>query len=258
MVKKIKARKLLFKLASPEERANHLLHFYNGLEKMMVEMKRQMAEINQQSSGGARQAKRELEVYIVNHKKEVTKFMIEVRENFSKSLNDLEKSHKEHKEISSKEYKILKDSFQKKIDQIVSDLEQMGNNGGNAKLWGGGSRTLYLNGVTMSPQNLYSDINFIPGTGVTISAVNNEQSLQADVTISASGGKGGFTYINEIVSGSGTSFTLAHVPVDSTRVALYGGGSRLTPGTGNDYTISGAVIIMANSYASGQVLADYS
>lgn len=69
---------------------------------------------------------------------------------------------------------------------------------------------------------------------------------------------GGFNYINEIVSGSSTSFMLQHVPVDSTRVALYGGGSRLTPGSGNDYIISGAVITMTNPYASGQVLADYS
>lgn len=71
-------------------------------------------------------------------------------------------------------------------------------------------------------------------------------------------GGGGFTFINEIVSGSGTSFTLANVPVDSTKVALYGGGSRLTPGVSNDYTISGAAITMTNSYSSGQVLADYS
>lgn len=69
-------------------------------------------------------------------------------------------------------------------------------------------------------------------------------------------GGGGFTYINEIVAGSGTSFTLAHVPVDSSRVALYGGGSRLTPTA--DYTISGAAITMAFGYSAGQVLADYS
>lgn len=71
-------------------------------------------------------------------------------------------------------------------------------------------------------------------------------------------GGGGFTYVNEIVGGSGTSFTLAHTPVDSTKVALYGGGSRLTPGSGNDYTITGAAITMTNAYSAGQVLADYS
>lgn len=71
-------------------------------------------------------------------------------------------------------------------------------------------------------------------------------------------GGGGFTYINEIVGGAGTAFTLAHVPVDGSKVALYGGGSRLTPGAGNDYTISGASITMTNSYSTGQVLADYS
>lgn len=73
---------------------------------------------------------------------------------------------------------------------------------------------------------------------------------------SLGGGGGGFTYINEVVAGSGTSFTLDHTPVDSSRVALYGGGSRLTPTA--DYTIAGAAITMAFAYSAGQVLADYS
>lgn len=93
------------------------------------------------------------------------------------------------------------------------------------------------------------------GTNVTI---RKDASGAWVISSTASGGGGGFTYINEIVGGSGTSFTLANVPADSSKVALYGGGSRLTPGGGNDYTISGANITMANSYASGQVLADYS
>lgn len=61
---------------------------------------------------------------------------------------------------------------------------------------------------------------------------------------------------NEIVSGSGTSFTLAHTPIAGSQ-AVYGNGQRLTPGVGNDYTISGAVLTMANSYSAGAVLSDY-
>ena len=58
---------------------------------------------------------------------------------------------------------------------------------------------------------------------------------------------------NEIVSGSGTSFTLANIP--SVGPALYGLGQRLFPNS--DYTISGVTITTTNSWLSGQILADY-
>jgi hypothetical protein len=73
----------------------------------------------------------------------------------------------------------------------------------------------------------------------------------------------GIPVYNEIVSGSGTTFTLAHTPVAGT-VRLYAGGNsepqtgRLLPGAGNDFTISGAVITMLNgSFDAGTILADY-
>jgi len=66
----------------------------------------------------------------------------------------------------------------------------------------------------------------------------------------------GTPVINEVVSGSGTAFTLAHTPVVGS-VKLFGAGARLTPGAGNDYTISGATITTVNSYSAGQLLADY-
>lgn len=64
---------------------------------------------------------------------------------------------------------------------------------------------------------------------------------------------------NEIVSGSGTSFTLANTPVTGT-VDLRAMGQFLTPGAGNDYTISGAVITIIQtgaSYPAGSVVAFY-
>lgn len=64
--------------------------------------------------------------------------------------------------------------------------------------------------------------------------------------------------VNEIVSGSGTSWTLAHTPDDDDDVALYAIGQRLTPGGSNDYTISGTLITTANPWSAGQLLADYS
>lgn len=61
---------------------------------------------------------------------------------------------------------------------------------------------------------------------------------------------------NEIVSGSGTSWTLADTPILGS-VQLYGNGQFLTPGVGNDYTISGTSITTANSFSSSTIVANY-
>lgn len=64
---------------------------------------------------------------------------------------------------------------------------------------------------------------------------------------------------NEVVAGSGTSFTLANVPIVGS-VQLYGEGQRLTPGN-VDYTISGKNITIKSdvgqTYSAGTILADY-
>lgn len=70
-----------------------------------------------------------------------------------------------------------------------------------------------------------------------------------------SGGSSGTFVTNEVVSGSGTSWTLANTPVAGT-VQLYGNGQRLIPG-GVDYTITGAAITTVNSFSTGTLLADY-
>lgn len=65
----------------------------------------------------------------------------------------------------------------------------------------------------------------------------------------------GTAVYDEAVSGSATSWTLAHTPVTGT-LRLYGSGQRLVGG-GVDYTLSGASIATVNSYAAGQIRADY-
>ena len=95
-----------------------------------------------------------------------------------------------------------------------------------------------------------------PGVIFHDTTLSGDGTPGAPLKVIGGGGGGGFTYINEIVAGSGTSFTLAHVPAVGANVVVYGGGSRLYPTM--DYTIAGAVITMVNSYSAGQVLADYS
>lgn len=60
---------------------------------------------------------------------------------------------------------------------------------------------------------------------------------------------------NEVVSGSGTTFTLAATPVAGSE-HVFANGQRLTPG-GVDYTIAGAVITTITSWSTGTILADY-
>jgi hypothetical protein len=64
------------------------------------------------------------------------------------------------------------------------------------------------------------------------------------------------TIENEVVAGSGTSWTLANNPAAGS-VTLYAAGLRLTPGVGNDYVIIGLAITTVNSYPAGSLLADY-
>lgn len=101
------------------------------------------------------------------------------------------------------------------------------------------------------------------GSLTAVSSVDGKTivRLVADPTtgrllVDISGGGGNTFVYNEIVSGSGTTWTLANIPVLGMQ-ALYANGQRLTPGAGNDYTISGAVITTADSWAAGTILADY-
>jgi hypothetical protein len=59
---------------------------------------------------------------------------------------------------------------------------------------------------------------------------------------------------NEVVSGTGTTFTLAHTPVSGT-LRVYVRGQRILPTSG--YTLTGAIITTVDTLATGDVTADY-
>jgi len=95
--------------------------------------------------------------------------------------------------------------------------------------------------------------------GAGISSVVHDSTLSGSGTasspLSVVSGSANFAD-NEIVSGATNTFTLAHTPISGSQ-HVYGNGQRLTPGAGNDYTISGAVITTTNPFSAGQILADY-
>ncbi|MES2060215.1 MAG: hypothetical protein V4438_04260 [Patescibacteria group bacterium] len=88
------------------------------------------------------------------------------------------------------------------------------------------------------------------GPGVSIADVNGQKVISAL-------GASGTAVRDEVPTGSGTAFTLAHTPTANT-LQLFRGGSRQQPGAGNDYTITGANITLAVALATGEILlADY-
>lgn len=62
---------------------------------------------------------------------------------------------------------------------------------------------------------------------------------------------------NEVLTGTGTTRTLANLPIADTQ-QVFKNGLILTPGVGKDYTISGAVITFASApKAADKLLAHY-
>lgn len=84
------------------------------------------------------------------------------------------------------------------------------------------------------------------------------QSIRWDgirwIPYTPSGGGGNTPVYNEVVDGSGTSWTLAHTPATGT-LRVYANGQRLTETT--DYSISGTTITTVLSWSLGTILVDY-
>lgn len=116
--------------------------------------------------------------------------------------------------------------------------------GGGGSGGGGGAALTVTDGIT--PVVNVTTIDFTAGATVT-------NAGGGTVNVSISGASNSFVD-NEVVSGSGTTFTLANTPIVGSQ-HVYANGQRLTPTA--DYTIAAAVITMVSSWATGAVLCDY-
>jgi hypothetical protein len=134
----------------------------------------------------------------------------------------------------------------KGIDEALAQIASTG----KATFVSGTAKPIRLtNDGTLIDKNI-RNLNF-KGTAVTSIVRNADGTI--DITLDT--GAGSTTPVNnEIVSGSGTTFTLAYTPTAGS-VHLYGYGQRLT--LTEDYTITGAVITTINSFDTGKILADY-
>lgn len=130
----------------------------------------------------------------------------------------------------------------KGLKQALQEVERFGTNPiGYAS--GGANQTIMLaNGSRIS--DYFTELNF--STGLTASYSNGR------ITITGSSSN---TFVdNEVVSGSGTSFTLANTPIAGT-VHVFGLGQRLTLTT--DYSIVGTTITTVNTWNAGEIICDY-
>ena len=99
---------------------------------------------------------------------------------------------------------------------------------------------------------LIGDANSINFTG---SGVAGSVDGLGNVTENISGGAPG-TFVQEIPTGSGTSFTLAHTPISVLLVTAR--GQVLYPSGGNQgYSITGTTITTNDSWATGDLLVTY-
>lgn len=107
--------------------------------------------------------------------------------------------------------------------------------------------SIYDHGVLLAEASILD----FTGTGVS-SSFDGINKVTETIT---GGGSTAIPIFGEVVGGSGTTFTLAHVP--SGTINLSANGQVLLIGAGNDYTISGAVITTSSSWALGSVIASY-
>lgn len=122
--------------------------------------------------------------------------------------------------LTVKENSKLKKEIQRQLDELVGRVEKLGDL--RPKYWGGSSRSIYNNsqgtlGNPMSPGNLYSDINLIPGDGISFDVENIPDASWVNLTITATGGGGGGTLQMELptgdIDGNNKDFVVTHDPV---------------------------------------------
>lgn len=140
----------------------------------------------------------------------------------AEQVRDKLESLKEENRLDASAIKNLPEFIKEKGIRVI---------GGHGPLWG--LEDVDVVGITVGQSIKWDGIRWIPFT--------------------PSGSTGTSVY-NEVVSGSGTTFTLAHTPILGT-VRVYANGQRLTPTV--DYSITGAVITTVSSWSAGMITADY-
>lgn len=273
--KKAKARKMLFKLATSDERLELILLHYESMQREIDKVLNTVDIFSTKSTDLSKdftkvtayvdKAISELQENREEFEKRYGGLLTKSDKDFGVRIDDIlgqlrtifawqklfEKTNKEKSEGSLKG---LEKKFLKKFEEMSTDFQNLRNV--KPQYWGGSSRMIYLNstggiGNPASPQNLYSDINLIAGAGISFLVENNSTGSWVDITISATGGSGGSTLGFEIptgtIDGNNAVFTVTHVPL---YIVLNGA----TYFENDGYTLSGFTVTMLIVPETGSTL----
>ncbi len=127
-------------------------------------------------------------------------------------------------------------------DKLTSHEKTMASNAKAHIQMGGPSQLLIKQGGV--EKGRAPTLNF---TGATVTTSGQGNNAVMNIAMA-----GGTSVVGELVSGSGTTYTLANTPTAGT-VAVYARGQRYF-----NFTISGAVITTGDTWAAGDIYADYS
>jgi hypothetical protein len=148
------------------------------------------------------------------------------------------------------------------IGTASSPLSVVGGSGGTGYSIETPSGTVDGNNVTFTVTNtpvfvMGDGVMYFENAGYTISGTTVTMDSPPSYSIRSFYGGSGTSVTNvwgEVVSGSGTSFTLAHTPSLGT-VRVFALGQRLALTT--DYTITSAIITTVGTWSATDLLADY-
>lgn len=128
--------------------------------------------------------------------------------------------------------------------------------------WHGGGPKLTLNGQPLSPVNNFSNVNFLAGSGVTITATDDVSNSRVNLTITASGGSAIYTQnVTGVQAGSNVTIDLTQLsnPYTSTLLFFRNGQSLMNSvqPSGSYYSVVGTTLTVFNASSTNSFLIQY-
>lgn len=199
--------------------SDHVQQALHKCELMLSEFEKSADDITQSVSESRDLTKRKIDE-LSNELRQTRVRMSSLQEDI---FADLSKKIKEIKteidaklsdDLDTEQTKDLIAKLEDEINKLRSEfVEKLSNvqSGLNSSRGGAMNRQMLIASVDVL--KTYTDINFIAGSGVTISAANNNVTKKVDITFTASGSSSGFQRpLTGIVNGSNTVFTWTTAP----------------------------------------------
>ncbi len=190
---KLKLKKMLVSITPKDDREDLLLEDNAEIAQSIEMIAAQIGTLNQRNEKFEKDIIHYVERSIEKAKGNILDDFEEHKDSIGQKFEKLKDLYDTYDKKSSSRTEVISKGLQKEIrDQIESlykDIAGLSNKVGNIRptTWGGASIITYLYGQTISPQNLYNQINWIFGSGFSVTAVNNNQAQRVDVTVAVTG-----------------------------------------------------------------------